>query len=347
MTPRVILIWLLGAAVCVAQSGCSASAHSAVEFSPASLDDEEMFPQGDLLVGPGPVDTANQFVPAVRVSTVLTTAQGSKSYKPCSGTLIHPRLVVTAGHCVCWPRPPTPEDQPPTVFSGAGPPKRGKKGYRTRAEELRGVALTEIIDKRSSCAPTTTVSTVVYSTSKTGKPGAQVTDYTENQVVVHPDLQVLKGTREGRTETVWSNADLAVIFLKEPVEIDLPPVMLPTAEVQVGDAILMVGYGPGDSSLLFGARQFGGNKVTRIFPLETGSVIFRAEEQRFSDGTVAAHTGLGDSGGACVKRAEPQVLTGIVSIGAQTKDGGKMSVFTSVHAHKTWLEAALQRANKT
>jgi hypothetical protein len=213
-------------------------------------------------------------------------------------------------------------------------------------EELRGVTLTEIIDTHSPCATSTTVTTVVYSTSKKGKPGAQVTNYTENQILVHPDLQVLKGTRAGRTETVWSNADLAVIFLKEPVEIDLPLVTLPTTEVQVGDEILMAGYGPGDSSLPYGERQFGGNKVTRIFTLETGSVVFRAEEQQLPDGTTAAHSGFGDSGGVCVKRAEPQVLVGITSIGAQTKDGGNISIFTSVYAHRAWLEAALQRADK-
>jgi hypothetical protein len=209
------------------------------------------------------------------------------------------------------------------------------------------VTLTEIIDKRSPCAATTTVSTVVYSPSKKGRPGAQVIDYTENEVVVHPELQVLKGMRAGRTETVWSNADLAVIVLKEPVELELPPIMLPTAEVQVGDAISMVGYGLGDSALPYGDRQSGSNKVTRIFALETGSVVFSAEEQKLSDGSVAAHTGFGDSGGACVKRSNPQVLVGVVSIGAQTKDGGKMSVFTSVYSHRDWLEAALRRANKT
>jgi trypsin len=342
-----MLIWMLGATACVAQSGCSASTLSSVELSRVSTDDEELFPHGDMLVGPGPTDTANRFVPTVRVSTALTTPQGLKSYKPCSGTLIHPRLVVTAGHCVCWSRLPTPQDQPSPALSQAESHTRGKKGVRTRAEELRGVTLTEIIDTHSSCATSTTVTTVVYGTSKKGRPEAQVIDYTENQIVVHPDLQILKGTRAGRTETVWSNADLALIFLKEPVEIDLPSVMLPTAEVQVGDAIIMVGYGPGDSSISYGARQFGSNKVTRIFALETGSVVFRAEEQKLPDGSVAAHTGFGDSGGACVKRANPQVFVGVVSIGAQTKDGGKMSVFTSVYSYRDWLEEALRRANKT
>jgi hypothetical protein len=171
-----MLLWMLGATACVAQSSCSARTLSPVEHSPVSTDDEKLFPHGDMLVGPGPTDTTNRFVPAVRVSTTLTIPQGRKSYKPCSGTLIHPRLIVTAGHCVCWSRPPTSQDQPSPALSQAEPRKRGTKGFRTRAEELRGVTLTEIIDTRSSCATSTTVTTVVYGTSKKGRPEAQVID---------------------------------------------------------------------------------------------------------------------------------------------------------------------------
>ncbi|MFL5350233.1 MAG: trypsin-like serine protease [Hyalangium sp.] len=292
------------------------------------------------------MDTTNRFLPTVRVATALTNERGEKSYKPCSGVLIHPRLVITAGHCVCWSRPATPQEQPSQTSSTTKPQKPAKKDIKTRAEELRGVTLTEIIDKHSPCAKATTVTTTVYSPSKKGVPGSQTSDYKNAEIVPHPDLEVLIGIRNGRPETVWSNADLAAIFLKNPVELDFQPMLLPEAEVQIGDAIEMAGYGMGDSSSVYGDRQFGENKVTRLLMLETGHSVFRAEAQRLSDGTVAAHTGIGDSGGACVKKASPTVLVGIVSIGARTQDGGKMSVFTSVYSHRKWLEQALKRANK-
>jgi hypothetical protein len=342
-----LLLALSGAAVCVAPLGCSSSAATIAEISRTPDTSEELFPHGALLVGPGPRDTTNQFLPAVMVSTALITPQGDKSYKPCSGVLIHPRLVITAGHCVCWSRAPTSQEQPSQTLSTTKGQRPGKSGVRTRAEELRGVTLTEIIDKHSPCATSTTVTTVVYSPSKKGRPGSQILDYKDNEIVAHPDLEVLIGIRNGRTETVWSNSDLAAIFLKDPVELDFQPMRLPETEVQVGDGIAMVGYGPGDSSHVYGDRQFGENKVTRLLRLETRSAAFRAEEQQFPDGTMAAHTGFGDSGGACVKQATPNVLVGIVSIGAQTRGGGKMSVFTSIYSHKAWLEQALKRADKS
>jgi hypothetical protein len=209
------------------------------------------------------------------------------------------------------------------------------------------VTITEIIDRHSPCAKSTTVTTVVYSPSKKGRPSAQTVDYEDNEVVVHPGLELLKGIRAGRTETFWSNADLAAIFLKEPVELDFQPLLLPTAEVQVGDVITMVGFGPEDASKPYGHRRYGDNKVMRVFTLETESVIFRAEEQRLPDGTAASHANSGDSGGACVTRAAPHVVAGIVSIGAQTQDGRKMSVFTSAFSHRAWLEQALKRANES
>ncbi|WP_407660100.1 trypsin-like serine protease [Hyalangium gracile] len=207
------------------------------------------------------------------------------------------------------------------------------------------MTLTEIIDKHSPCAQSTIVTTVAYGSSPKGRPSAQTLEYAGNEIVAHPDLEVLTGLRAGRTETVWSNADLAAIFLNEPVELDFQPLLLPTSEVQVGDAITMAGFGTGEAYLLYGHRRYGDNKVTRVFTLETGSVVFRAEEQRRADGTAASHTGTGDSGGACVKQSAPGVLVGIVSIGAQTRDGGRMSVFTSIFSHRAWLEQALQRAN--
>jgi hypothetical protein len=85
---------------------------------------------------------------------------------------------------------------------------------------------------------------------------------------------------------------------KEPLAATLPWLELTDAEVQAGDAITMVGYASGDdTSPAYGARHFGANRVSRLIHLETGSSVFRAEEQQLPGGAAAAHTQGGDSGG--------------------------------------------------
>lgn len=261
--------------------------------------------------------------------------------KPCSGVLIHPRLVITAGHCVCLSRQPTPQERLPAQ----GKPQKKSRAV-TRAQELVGVTITEIIDKDSQCASDPLVTAVQYGRSPKGTLRTQTLEYDDTEALVHPKLEVVVGLKNGQTETVWVNADLAAIILKTPVEFDTQPLALPETEVRAGDDIVMVGYGPGASPRPYGARQFGENKVTRVFMLETGTVVFRAEDRLLPDGRPAAHTDRGDSGGPAVKRDAPNVLVGITTVGARGQDGRLMSIFMSAHSHKAWLEEALRRASK-
>jgi hypothetical protein len=190
--------------------------------------------------------------------------------------------------------------------------------------------------------------TVQYISMKPGTPSEpEIHDHT-GRVVVHPALELITG-QSGRAQgVVWSNSDLAAIFLKEPLAATMPRLKLTETEVQEGDAITMVGYSSGDDELpSYGARYFGDNRVSRLIQLETGSAVFRAEEQQLPSGGAASHTQGGDSGGACVKNSDQHVLVGIVTVGAEKPTGGAMSIFTSIYSHKSWLLQLLKKADES
>jgi Trypsin len=325
-------------------TGCSAGSSSIADPS-ETASSEGLFSQGTLLVGPGPTDVANRFLPAVMLSTVITDSEGAKHFQPCSGVLIHPRLVITAGHCVCLPRAPEPDEVSPPSSARSTAVPRGRSP--ARASELSGVTLKSILDKNSRCAQSTLVTAYRYRRSPGGTPGAEISEHYDSEVRVHPQFEVLTGERGGRLETVWASADLAAIFLKSPVEFAFTPLELPTREIQVGTPIILVGYGPGDSPKYLGERQWGESKITQLLHLETGSVIFKAEEQALPDGGVSASAAAGDSGGPSVSKAQPRVLVGITSVGARTKDGRKVSIFMSAYSHLDWLHEALRHATRS
>jgi hypothetical protein len=161
------LTWML-----IVHVGCSAATPSIADSSEEASTSEELFPHGMLLTIPGTIDEENRYLPAVRISTVIIDADHKKHYKPCSGVLIHPRLVITAGHCVCLERSPTAQEQVPPQASPRSKVTRRSTAL-TRAEALEGVGrITGIIDNKSLCARDTIVTTLIYS-SHDGHRGGQ------------------------------------------------------------------------------------------------------------------------------------------------------------------------------
>jgi hypothetical protein len=344
----------LSPAALLALGGCVSSQPAVNELlvarEPASLD--EPFPPGEVLVAPGTADLENIHLPSVMVNASILTEKGLMSRKFCSGVILHQKMVVSAAHCVCAPRSLSEADKFPRG-AGAGAPgtarseRAGKQGM-TRVSALRNVSVTSIVDASSLCAKTATVATVQYIATESGTASNPETrDYT-GEVVIHPAFEIITGQRGQSRGVVWSNADLAVIFLKEPLPAAMPRLELTDAEVQAGDAITMVGYSYGaDESPVYGTRHFGANRVSRLIHLETGSSLFRSEEKTLPDGTAASHMQGGDSGGACVRSSNKNALVGISTVGSKTSNGEYLSIFTSVYSHRGWLLQMLERAEKS
>jgi hypothetical protein len=313
--------------------------------SESPLPSAELFPGGFLTIHPGQADAEDRFLSAVMVIINRSSQRGAT--EGCSGVLIHPRMAITAAHCACGRRAPTREDVASRAGGKAASNLPQQAGAITRSSALRDVLITEISDARSPCLRNVEVHSVSYvsedATSSVMRP-AQIT----GQVVIHPGFEIIFGRQTGGSHVVWSNADLAVIFLERPVPFALPPLELADSEVQPADIITLVGFSFGTSSPPFyGVRHFGANRVSRLIPLETGSTVFRVEEQVLPDGGTASHAQLGDSGGACIKRGAKNLLVGITTMGAMKPNGEPMSFFTSVYSHRSWLVQMLKRADET
>lgn len=323
----------LVALVFAASAGCFAPAGFSREVkSPRDV------PRGTFpLVGPATVDAENVYLPAVLVVTPIFDSTGNVKTMTCSGALVDPRTVVTAGHCVCLFRSPTSSDNLPADKS----PESDAGVVVTRARALKGVTVTEILDKRSSCGMFPLVSTLVY-----GEPGEEPRrGQYSGKVELHPEIEMIAGAVQGQSSVVWNHADLAVVRLNESVSEEVEPLRLASSEVELGDAVVMIGYGPAGPEDPYGTRRFGESVVTEIRRDKTGNVVFgAAAPPGRPDGGVPALARPGDSGGACVRKKSPNELIGIITTWARTEAIGETSEFTSIIPYREWLLQFTRRA---
>jgi len=232
---------------------------------------KEVPTQARLMELAGRVDTTNRYPSGV----LVTVEFGQDRRGVCSGAIISPWLVLTAGHCVCRPRPITSEPG----------------GNR------------EIIDN-AACAKRAEVQTMLYEPAvlmvDTEVPVRR--DYLEGEVRPHPELRILLD--EGQVTS--SHADLAVIILKEPLGEKFRPLPLADSEAELNETLVITGSGHDELSRRYdGERRFSRNRVTEI--LSSGGGRMRIEQP-------GGHHYKGDSGGPCLREGPGgAVLAGVSS----------------------------------
>jgi hypothetical protein len=155
----------------------------------------------------------------IYLSTVMVEADGVPG-ADCSGVLISPRLVLTAGHCVCMERAiRAPVDEARTVIDG------------------------------SLCPTKVDVITRAYGASSTTH------RYPALKIVPHPELQLFY---RGDGALLQGRADLAIIQLQKPIN-GVPFVGLADTGVKPGSAIAIVGYGLTDPAQERSDDRYYGN----------------------------------------------------------------------------------------
>jgi hypothetical protein len=217
----------------------------------------------------GHTDVGNRYSFTVMIGASL----GAREHINCSGIIINPFLVLTAGHCVCGAHPATPpESKAHSIIDG------------------------------SRCAGTAELDTVIYSPTD-HHPAILMNERFRTysgKVRPHPSLEILL---DEQATPISNRADLAVIVMDEPIEGVLPAVHLPTSEAKPGEVITIAGYGfDGKSDLILGRRRFGRKKLTRFATSGGEGILFEQVGDLFISG----------SGEACLRQSQRGIeLVGI------------------------------------
>lgn len=247
----------------------------------------------------GEMDVKNRYA-----STVMLSLKDPRDLPDCSGILLSPQVVLTAASCVCALR----EENP------------GHGREETRANV-------------TSCAKRVFVTTVVY--GEGGDPRLRelttpmLSQTFAGTIQPQPEMELVL---DGRGFILGGRADLAVVLLDEPVKEYEGKVLLSRDEAQVGESLVMAGYGHDEAvGGFYGARYFRKNRVTGVDPANGGRI--RYEQQ-------GAYAYNGFDGGPCFREeGERRWLVGIAGARA-----AQTLTCTSITVYRDWILEEMRRA---
>ena len=267
---------------------------SAEGFSPdKSADSQEFLPSNTrLFKHAGKIDFENRYT-----STVMVTVGDPKTGAQCSGVLLSPRVVLTAANCVCM-----------------------RQYQSSDAQVTKG-------GDASSCSTYAYATTVVYGKVHDEYLADMDFQSYEGMVRPHPDFRL---TIDAEASVITSNADIAIIVLKEAVKNFSSFVPLGAEDIQVGESLSMVGYGYGrDFGQILGLRYSRKNKVTN-----------RLNDDRLLYEQQGPYVYNGYKGGPCFREdARGQWLVGVSGFGTE-----KELPLTSTYRYRDWIHTEVQQA---